>query len=141
MLTHKKTLNVQTAEEQFSIQMPEQAFHSTSVNDIASTFEVDPLRGLDSEEAERRRLKYGANVLQTIRPTPIWRLLLNQFPSIIVALLLVAALVAYVTSSEVEAFVILIVLILNALVGFFTEWQAGRALDALRRQSHTMARV
>src|SRR5262249_26092069 len=34
-----------------------------------------------------------------------------------------------------------VVLVLNAAVGFATEWQAGRALDALRRQSRTMARV
>ena len=140
MLTYKKTSDPQASVESPSM-MSEPAFHSTSVTDTVSALGVDLLRGLDATEVEKRRIKYGANALQTIRPTPIWRLLLNQFTSIIVVLLLVAAFVAYITSREVEAFVILIVLILNALVGFFTEWQAGRALDALRRQSQTMARV
>src|SRR4029453_17993719 len=82
----------------------------------------------------------GMNVLQIIRPRPSWRILLDQFRSLIVGLLGLAALVAWATGEAVEAAVILVVLVLNAFVGFATEWQAGRALDALRRQARTEAR-
>src|SRR5262249_50653513 len=78
---------------------------------------------------------------QTIRPRAAWRILLNQFESLIVALLAAAAFIAWGTGDNVEALAIVVVLIINALVGFGTEWQAGRAIDALRRQSRSTARV
>jgi Ca2+-transporting ATPase len=67
--------------------------------------------------------------------------LVDQFASIVIALLAIAALISWATGDRAEAVAILIVLILNAAVGFATEWQAGRALDALRRQSRTLTRV
>jgi len=59
----------------------------------------------------------------------------------VIALLAVAALVAWATSDVIEATAIIVVLLINALVGFITEWQAGRALDALRRQTRMTTRV
>ncbi len=97
--------------------------------------------GLDTLEVNHRHLLYGPNALQKILPRPAWRLLLDQFASIVIALLGVAAAVAWITSDLLEAIAILVVLVINALVGFATEWQAGRALDALRRQARTTARV
>src|SRR6185503_4579146 len=70
-----------------------------------------------------------------------WRIFLDQFASIVVALLGVAAAVAWITSDVLEAIAILVVLLINALVGFLTEWQANRALNALRRQTLTTTRV
>jgi Ca2+-transporting ATPase len=67
--------------------------------------------------------------------------LIDQFANIVIALLAIAAVISWATGDGAEAIAILIVLILNAAVGFATEWQAGRALDALRRQSRTLTRV
>src|SRR6266542_3947733 len=53
----------------------------------------------------------------------------------------VAAAVAWATGDHLEATAIVVVLVINAIVGFATEWQAGRALDALRRQARTITRV
>ncbi|HYJ84818.1 MAG TPA: HAD-IC family P-type ATPase, partial [Pyrinomonadaceae bacterium] len=92
-------------------------------------------------EVNQRHLLYGPNALQKIRPRPAWRLLVDQFTSIVIALLAVAAAVAWVTGDVLEAIAILVVLVINALVGFVTEWQASRALDALRRQARTTTRV
>ena len=58
-----------------------------------------------------------------------------------IALLAVAALISWLTGDVLEAIAILVVLVINALVGFITEWQAGRALDALRRQTRMTTRV
>jgi Ca2+-transporting ATPase len=81
------------------------------------------------------------NALQRIQSRPAWRVLVDQFASIVIALLAIAAVISWATGDGAEAIAILIVLVLNAGVGFATEWQAGRALDALRRQSRTLARV
>ena len=115
--------------------------HAVEAADMLRTLGVDLRRGLSHEEVMQRRARHGMNVLQIIRPRPAWRILLDQFRSLIVGLLGLAALVAWATGEAVEAAAILVVLVLNAFVGFATEWQAGRALDALRRQARTQARV
>jgi len=119
----------------------EQGPHALDTATVARLLEVDPSQGLNTSEADERRKRFGANALQTIRPRPAWRVLLAQFASLIVALLAVAAFIAWATGDVIEAVAILVVLVINAIVGFATEWQAGRALDALRRQARATARV
>ncbi len=118
-----------------------QATHAMEAEAVTKSFEVDPASGLSSAEVATRRARYGSNALQTVHARAAWRILLDQFKSLVVALLAVAAVVAWLTDDKVEAVAILVVLGLNALIGFVTEWQAGRALNALRISSHTTARV
>jgi Ca2+-transporting ATPase len=118
-----------------------QAPHAMEAAAVTKSFEVDPAAGLSSAEVEQRRMRYGANALRATHSRAAWRILLDQFKSLVIALLAVAAAVAWLTGDEVEAVAILVVLGLNALIGFATEWQAGRALNALRLSSHATARV
>ena len=115
--------------------------HALSAQGMTRFLGVDPTYGLQNLEVSKRRSQYGSNSIQSIRPRPAWRLLVDQFASIVIALLAVAAIVAWATGDVIEAIAIVVVLVINAVVGFMTEWQAGRALDALRRQSHTTTRV
>ncbi|MEK6288460.1 MAG: HAD-IC family P-type ATPase [Acidobacteriota bacterium] len=115
--------------------------HALNAATVARLLGVDPSHGLNTSEADERRKRFGANAIQTIRPRSPWRILLEQFASLIVALLAVAASIAWATGDVIEAVAIIVVLVINALIGFATEWQAGRALDALRRQARTTARV
>ncbi|HSE20066.1 MAG TPA: HAD-IC family P-type ATPase [Pyrinomonadaceae bacterium] len=115
--------------------------HSTEPLAVAHILDVDAARGLSSSEVSARRAHCGANNIQSVRPRPAWRILIDQFASIVIALLAVAAAVSWFTSDVMEAIAILVVLVINALVGFVTEWQAGQALDALRRQARTTTRV
>jgi P-type Ca2+ transporter type 2C len=116
-------------------------WHAQEGQVVASLFDVDPKAGLTTSQVAERQLRYGHNLLQKIKSRPAWRVLVDQFASIVIALLAVAAAIAWAVGDNAEALAILIVLIINAVVGFATEWKAGRALDALRRQSHTTARV
>jgi Ca2+-transporting ATPase len=116
-------------------------WHALDAHQVASKLGVDPVHGLSTSQVTERRLRYGRNALQEVRPRAAWRILVDQFASLVIALLAVAAAIAWFTSDTAEAIAILIVLIINASVGFLTEWQAGRALDALRRQSRTTSRV
>lgn len=115
--------------------------YAASATAVAQALKLDPSRGLSLVEADERRKRFGVNALQTIRPRAAWRILMQQFASLIIALLAVAALIAWVTGDRVEALAIVVVLVVNALVGFATEWKANRALDALRRQARASARV
>jgi Ca2+-transporting ATPase len=118
-----------------------QYWHVNGPAAVVTELDVDPARGLAASEVNGRHLRYGLNGLQEIRPRPAWRLLVDQFASIVIALLAVAAAVSWVTGDVLEAIAILVVLFINALVGFATEWQASRALDALRRKARTTTRV
>ena len=66
---------------------------------------------------------------------------MGQFKSLIVALLLVVTVVAFVVGENIEGAAVLIVIGLNAIVGFLTEWKAERALTALQGQAVATARV
>lgn len=127
--------------EQSNRSTPALTPHAFDAVIVATALNVDPLRGLTTGEVNSRREQYGANALQTILPRPAWRILLDQFASLVIALLAVAAGVAWATGDHLEGIAILVVLLINAVVGFATEWQAGRALDALRRQAQTISRV
>jgi Ca2+-transporting ATPase len=94
--------------------------------------------GLKEEEARRRLQKYGLNKLQETPPKSPIILFLEQFKSILVLILIIAAGVsAYLSYSEGEPFtdtyVILVVLVLNAILGFVQEYRAERAVEALKK--------
>jgi Ca2+-transporting ATPase len=59
---------------------------------------------------------------------------IDQFRSLMVGLLAVAMVLALLMGDPLEAVAILVVIVLNALIGFATEWRADRALEALKRQ-------
>jgi Ca2+-transporting ATPase len=116
-------------------------WHALDPDAVTSSLNVEPKVGLTTSEVTQRQLRYGSNALQRIQSRPAWRVFVDQFASVVIALLGIAAAISWATGDRAEAVAILIVLILNAAVGFATEWQAGRALDALRRQSRTLTRV
>jgi Ca2+-transporting ATPase len=116
-------------------------WHTLDAAAVTTSLAVDPSVGLTTSQVNQRQVQYGRNALQEVRPRSAWSLLVDQFTSIVIALLAVAAAIAWLTGDHAEAIAILIVLIINAAVGFATEWQAGRALDALRRQTRTTSRV
>ena len=89
----------------------------------------------------RRLERYGANALAESRGRPALAIFLDQFKSLIVVLLLAAASVAVALGDGLEAVAILVVIILSALIGFFTEWKASQALTALRKQTSGVAQV
>lgn len=132
--THQRTYEMKAG-------MARTDWHAMEAQAVASALDVDPTLGLTATSAMERQLRYGRNLLQQLKSRPGWRVLVDQFASIVIALLGVAAAIAWATGDTAEAIAILIVLIINAAVGFVTEWKAGRALEALRRQSRTHARV
>lgn len=118
-----------------------QAWHTLPVEEVARALQSDPARGLTGEEATRRLDQYGPNVLAEVKGRSLLSILLDQFKSLIVALLIAATILAFVMGENVEAVAILVVIVLNAAVGFLTEWRAEQALTALQRQAVPTAHV
>ncbi len=115
--------------------------HALPAHDVARELKVDHAAGVPSHEVNQRRATLGANVLIKEAGRPAWKIFLAQFASLIVLLLIVAAVVAFATRDAAEGIAILAVLVINALIGFFVEWASERALRKLRLQTRTSARV
>ncbi|MEN6329003.1 MAG: calcium-translocating P-type ATPase, PMCA-type [Methanobacteriaceae archaeon] len=88
--------------------------------------------GLSSEEAQKRSLEYGKNELvEEAKAGPI-KLFLGQFMDILILILIIAAVAAYYVGDTLDAIVILIVVIINAVVGFIQEYRAEKAMEKLK---------
>ena len=109
-----------------------QEWHALSPAEVAKLLSVNPDEGLSDTEARGRLARVGANVVGEHTETPLWRLALAQFRSLVVLLLLAASVIAAALGERVESVAILAALLLNAGIGFFTEWRARISLAKLR---------
>jgi Ca2+-transporting ATPase len=113
-------------------------WHALAAEEVTSRLEVNPRVGLSSVEAVRRLERYGPNQLAEAPREPRWRAFLRQFQSPMILILMVAAVVSAVVAREPQTPVaILVVVLLNAIIGFVQESKAESALEALRRMSTT----
>ncbi len=97
--------------------------------------------GLSEEEVSRRRETFGPNSIVTRRRANALILLLHQFQSPVVYLLGAASALAFYFGEWKEGAAIVVVLALNALIGFLTELKAARSIEALRALGTHSARV
>jgi P-type Ca2+ transporter type 2C len=114
--------------------------HCLPAEAVVSALGSDSASGLSRAEAQRRLDEYGPNRLKSAPETPWWRRLLEQFQNFLVIILLVATVISMVewllqdpreSALPYEAIVILAIVILNALLGFFQESRAERSVRAL----------
>ncbi|MHA1994880.1 MAG: cation-translocating P-type ATPase [Candidatus Hodarchaeales archaeon] len=111
---------------------PNVPVHTKTVEDLKKEFNTDLQRGLSSEDVIKRIEKYGHNELiaaETISPLQIFLL---QFKDFMVYLLLGAAILSIIFSEWIEAGIIIIIVILNAILGFVQEYRAEAALEKLK---------
>jgi magnesium-transporting ATPase (P-type) len=105
-------------------------------------------RGLTSEEAAKKLSEYGPNVLVAQKSTPIYYRLIAQFTDLFAVLLEIGSLIAfisYILGRDIYqlyvAVAIIMVVILNAIIGFFQEFRAEKATEALKKLVPVYARV
>ncbi len=108
------------------------SWHALDPGEVLNLLAADAEHGLTSEEANRRLTQVGPNRIADHEDASLWKLLRRQFRSIVVLLLLAAADIAFFLGEWLESGVILMALLLNAAIGFGTEWRAQRSLAALR---------
>ncbi|WP_409201056.1 cation-translocating P-type ATPase [Methanobrevibacter sp. DSM 116169] len=88
--------------------------------------------GLTSNEVETRQAKYGLNELEEEKKKSPVVAFLMQFTDILIILLIIAAIAAYFVGDMIDAIVILIVVMVNAIVGFVQEYRAEKAMEKLK---------
>jgi magnesium-transporting ATPase (P-type) len=98
-------------------------------------------RGLTVAEAARRLERCGLNELEEEERTSVAALILRQFRSPLIYILVLAGIAATALGELVDAAVIAAVLVINAIIGFTQEYRAEQAMAALRRLARATARV
>ncbi len=81
---------------------------------------VSPESGLTYDEVRKRSGLYGKNMFRRAKPKNPWIILLNQFKSLIALLLVAAAALSFALGDLPEGIAILIVLLINSAIGFFS---------------------
>lgn len=124
--------------------MTEDNYHSLDGNELAKVLGTKLDTGLTTAEAEERLRKHGANELQKEEPESLWQKIKEQFEDLLVRLLLGAAVISFLIAqfghheeehsvpAWVEPLVIFTILIANAVVGIWQDYDAENALEALK---------
>ncbi|MEE4608327.1 MAG: HAD-IC family P-type ATPase, partial [Desulfobacteraceae bacterium] len=97
--------------------------------------------GLTAEAARERLARYGPNALVEKRRKPVWRMLLDQFKDFMILVLIAAAVVAGLLGEPADTIAIVVIVLLNAVLGFVQEYRAEKAMAALKEMASPSATV
>jgi calcium-translocating P-type ATPase len=117
------------------------AWHALTADEAVKRFESSVTAGLNNAEAASRQARYGLNVLPTAKKRGPFVRFLQQFNNVLVYVLLAAGFVKAMLGLWVDSTVILGVVVINGLLGFFQEGRAEKSLDSIRNMLSPHARA
>jgi len=109
-------------------------WHTLAVADVFREL-ASAESGLAADEARQRLEKHGPNELQAGRKTSAWRILLEQFQNILLIILIIATGLSIATGHGTEAIVIGVIVFFAVGLGFYQEYRAERAMEALQEMA------
>ncbi len=115
-------------------------FHTKTIKEVCAELNTSE-RGLSNAEAEARLQKYGKNSIAEEAKIHPLKILLEQFASPIVWILLAAMLISFFLKEMTDFYVIAAIVVLNAVLGFFQEYRAEEAIAALKKMISLKATV
>ncbi|GAB2697155.1 hypothetical protein GCM10011495_36920 [Hymenobacter frigidus] len=115
-------------------------YHLVPVEEVARSLGTTPA-GLTAATARQRLAEHGPNQIADARRKSVGQLLLHQFTDMMILVLIAAAILAGVVGQMKSTYVILAIVLLNALVGFMQEYRAEKAMAALKKMAASQAQV
>jgi Ca2+-transporting ATPase len=109
--------------------------------EVLQKLDTNPARGLSQSEAKRRLPEYGFNELTERPGENLWQILGRQLTAIMVLVLIVAAAISFVLGDYIDAFAILAIVVFNATLGVWQEYQARQAIAALKKLAVSTVKV
>jgi Ca2+-transporting ATPase len=108
---------------------------SKTQEQVLAELKVEQHRGLSNEEAEKRLEQYGENKLKGKPKKKLISLFLAQLKDMLIYVLLGAAVITVVIGEYIDAVIILLVVVLNAVIGVVQEFKAEKAIEALQKMT------
>jgi Ca2+-transporting ATPase len=116
-------------------------FHTKEAESVLLELKTSKDKGLTNHEAEVRLHEYGLNVIQEEKKITAFKIVLDQFKSPLIWILIAATVISVFLHEYIDAGVIGAIIILNAILGFVQEYKAERAIEALRKMASPKAKV
>ncbi len=116
-------------------------FHTKTPQESSDILQVNVQSGLTHEEVQERLLKYGYNKLQEKKSRTLVHMIVDQFKDFLIIILIVASILSIGVGEVLDGFVILGIVILNAVLGVIQENKASNALKALKEMAAPKAKV
>ena len=123
-------------------------FHNESKGTVLSEFSVESAKGLNTQQIEERKAKFGENKLKEKKKKTTLQRFIDQFKDVMILILIGAAIVSFTVvcleqnwGELFEPLLIVLIVILNAIMGVVQESKAEKALEALQSMSAPHARV
>jgi len=116
------------------------AYYNQTVKDALASLKSS-VKGLSTEEVKKRLQTYGLNELEEKEKINPIMMFIDQFRNFIIYILLFAVAISVLSGEYVDAIVILVILVFNAVFGFLQEYKAEKAIEALKKLSGLKAKV
>jgi len=115
-------------------------YHSAEIRNVLNELKTSE-EGLSDSEAKKRLAEYGPNEIKEKKKISPVKIFINQFKSFMVAILIAAVAISAFIGETLDAVVIALILVINAILGFIQEYKAERAIEALKKLASLKAKV
>ncbi|WP_290792399.1 cation-translocating P-type ATPase [Flavihumibacter sp. UBA7668] len=115
-------------------------WHNKSIDTILQELSASK-DGLNSSTISGRLEEFGLNQLVEKKKKPVWLLFVHQFNDFMILVLMAAAIISGIAGDLTDTIIILIIVLLNAIMGFVQEYKAEKAMDALSQLATPQATV
>lgn len=115
-------------------------WHSLDIEKVFTISGSSP-KGISNHIAEQKLAECGPNELEEKKKKPAWVLFFNQFKDFMILILIIAAIVSGIAGDSADTIIILVIVLLNAIVGFLQEYRAEKAMDALKKMATPQSTV
>ena len=112
-----------------------------SNEEISKSLDIDPEEGLGSSEVKENRNKFGANIFKKEEKKSALEILVEQFKNLLVIILVIAAVFSIIFGELIDGLAIIVVIIINTGIGFYTELKATRSMEALEELTKITTKV
>ncbi|HPJ66562.1 MAG TPA: cation-transporting P-type ATPase [Desulfobacteraceae bacterium] len=118
----------------------ENNFYLKSVKEVLAFFQTNA-GGLSETEANSRLIKYGKNEIISTHRRPWWLKLLFQFKDILIIVLGIAALMSFIIGNFSDGIIMVIIMAVNAVIGYFQEYKAEKIMESLKKLVQSPAKL
>ncbi|MGK7379589.1 cation-transporting P-type ATPase [Planococcus sp. 1R117A] len=121
--------------------MPTTKWHQLTVQEVMEVLQTDVNKGLTEEEAANRSRQWGLNVLPEPEKESAILRFIKHFKDVLIYVLMGAAIITILLGHYIDTLVILLVIVINAAIGFIQESKAEKALEGIREMLSLKATV